>query len=149
MQIRNTVLALALATLFCGLAQAHEYKVGKILIVHPWSNPTQPGTTTGTAYMHVKNTGRKPVRLLSATTPAADRVEFHTMTMTDNIMRMRPATNGILIAAKGELKFGPGATHMMLIGLKKPLEERDFQGTRHERRPVTPPSRPSRTRPGP
>ena len=62
-----------------------------------------------------------PDRLLSGTTPAADRLEIHEMSVTDGIMRMRALPDGLAIAPGQTVKLAPGGYHIMLIGLTKPL----------------------------
>jgi copper(I)-binding protein len=61
--------------------------------------------------------------LLSASSPAADKVEIHTMTMDNGIMRMRPLPNGIIVPPGSTASLKPGANHIMLIGLKAPLAQ--------------------------
>lgn len=60
---------------------------------------------------------------MSAASPAADRVEIHTMTMDGGIMRMRQLPDGIAIPAGTTASLKPGGNHIMLIGLKAPLVE--------------------------
>jgi copper(I)-binding protein len=80
-----------------------------------------PGATVGAAYMQVSNTGRSPVVLMSATSSVAAKVEFHSMSMDGNIMRMREITGGIPISPGGTVNFVPGGMHIMLVGLKQQL----------------------------
>jgi copper(I)-binding protein len=61
--------------------------------------------------------------LVSASSPAVDKVEIHTMTMDGGVMKMRPLPDGIAIPAGGTAKLAPGGYHMMLLGLKAPLVE--------------------------
>jgi copper(I)-binding protein len=97
--------------------------VGAILVDHPWAPASLPGTTAGAAYMKITNMGPTPVVLLGATTPAAGHVEIHSMSMDGGVMRMRQVTEGVTVPAGGEVKFGAGGLHFMLIGLKHPLVE--------------------------
>ncbi len=123
---QRAAIALAAFGLTASLAFTHEYKSGRILVVHPYATPTMPGATAGTAYMKIINGGKRPIRLMSASTPMAASVEFHSMTMTNGIMRMRPVAAGILLPRHGEVRFAPGGFHMMLVGLKKPLAEEEM-----------------------
>jgi copper(I)-binding protein len=94
---------------------------GAIKVVTPFASATMPGANVGAAYMQVSNTGRSPVVLMSATSPVAAKVEFHTMTMDGNIMRMREITGGIPIPPGGTVNFVPGGMHIMLMGLTQQL----------------------------
>ena len=63
-------------------------------------------------------------RLLSATSEAADRVELHTMSMEDDVMRMRQV-EGYDIAAGETFVLEPGGPHLMLFGFDTSLEAGD------------------------
>jgi len=92
-----------------------------VSVNQPFASPTMPGATVGAAYMQVVNGGRNQVVLVSATSPVAAKVEFHSMSMEGNIMRMREITGGIPIPPGGSVNFVPGGMHIMLIGLKQRL----------------------------
>ena len=120
-------LALAMA-LALPLAHAHDVRAGDLRIDHPYATPTRPGLGTGAVYFRgIRNTGQEGDRLLSASTPAAARVEIHRMQMDGEVMRMR---------AVPALVLPPGATvalrhgtadghHLMLLDLKAPLKDGD------------------------
>jgi copper(I)-binding protein len=115
------VLLSLLSVVLSGAASAHSYRVGAILVDHPWAPASLPGTTAGAAFMKITNMGPTPVVLLGASTPAAGRVEIHSMSMDGGVMRMRPMAS-IPIPPNGTIVFGPSGLHMMLVGLAKPLE---------------------------
>jgi len=102
------------------MAAAHEYTLGSLKIVHPWTRATPAGATTAVGYLKITNTGSTPMRLTGATTAAAQRVEIHVMSMTGGVMSMRPV-QGVDIAAGATVKLELGGIHLMLIGLRKPL----------------------------
>jgi periplasmic copper chaperone A len=115
---------LALAVLV-GIALAHGAKVGDIAIEHPFAAPSLAGTANGAAYFAtLENTGSAGDRLLRATTPAASRVELHTMAVdAQGVMRMREV-DGVALAPHTKIEMRPGSgMHLMLIGLKEPLKE--------------------------
>lgn len=115
---------LALSVTFGGAAQAHEYSEGTVTIEHPRAAPSPAGAKTGAAYMKITNNGKDPIEIKSLSTPNADSVEVHTMSMTGDVMRMRPVALPITIAPGESLKISKDK-HLMLIGLKKPLVEED------------------------
>ena len=94
---------------------------GAIKVVTPFASATLPGANVGAAYMQVSNTGRSAVVLISAASPVAAKVEFHSMSMDGSIMRMREITGGIPIPPGGSANFVPGGMHIMLVGLKQQL----------------------------
>lgn len=116
--------AAALAFLFvASVAGAHEYKLGALEILHPWTRATPGAATVAGAFLGVKNEGAEDDRLIAASAEAAGRVSIHETASTDGIMTMRPLRDGALIPAHGELSLKPGAIHLMLEELRRPLKE--------------------------
>ncbi len=112
----------ALSLVATAQAHAHDYKLGDLRIGHPWAKPSLKGVANGAAYMTITNTGAADDKLLAAQSDAADAVELHSMTMTDGVMRMRKIEGGIALPSGGTVALEPGGLHVMLIGLKHPLE---------------------------
>lgn len=112
---------LALAASLATPLSAHQYKAGSLSIAHPWSRQTAPGQSVGGAFMTIANAGAQPDQLLGGSTPAAERIEIHSMSMDGGVMRMRPLPDGLPVPAHGALTLQPGGFHIMLIGLKQPL----------------------------
>jgi copper(I)-binding protein len=123
-RLANAALAGALCAVAIAAA-AHGAKVGDIAIGHPFATPSIAGMTNGAAYLaSIENKGAVADRLVRASTPAAARVEIHTMSVdAQGVMRMREV-DGIALAPKAKVQMKPGAgMHLMLIGLKEPLKE--------------------------
>ena len=91
----------------------------EISIQDPWARATAAGQSGTAAYFTISNAGGTD-RLLSVSTPAAD-ASLHSTTMSDGVMRMRPV-DGVEVPANGSVEFKPGGMHVMLMGLKQPLE---------------------------
>lgn len=115
-------IALALIAALAAPASAQIARKGSITAADPWSRATSPRANIGAGYVTVRNTSTQPDRLVSATSPRAAKVEIHTMSLDDGIMRMRPLPNGLEVPAGGEASLAPGGNHIMLIGLKSPLK---------------------------
>jgi copper(I)-binding protein len=119
-----TLLVLAgLPLLAAVAAQARDFTAGDVVIREPWSRATPRGATTAAGYLSIENRGSAPDRLISGTSPAAERFEVHEMTMTDGIMRMRPVQGGVALAPGATVQLQPGGYHIMLIGLKEQVKE--------------------------
>lgn len=116
---------LVLAAAFGGVAVAHEVKDEAVTIEHPHAAPTPRGAKTGAASMEIVNNGKEPLVIKALSSPAAETVEVHTMTMDGNVMRMRPVELPITIAPGETFKITKDR-HIMLVGLKKPLVEEDM-----------------------
>lgn len=114
-------IALALIAALAAPASAQITRKSSITAVDPWSRATSPRANIGAGYVTIRNTSAQPDRLVSATSPRAAKVEIHTMSLNDGIMRMRPLPNGLEVPAGGEASLAPGGNHVMLIGLKSPL----------------------------
>ena len=115
-------IALALIAALAAPASAQITRHGSITAADAWSRATSSRASIGAGYVTVRNTGAQADRLVSATSPRAAKVEIHTMSLDDGIMRMRPLPNGLEVPAGGEALLAPGGNHIMLIGLKSPLK---------------------------
>jgi len=110
-----------LASLFC---QAHAQPSAQNTIVaeHPWARATPGGAKTGAAYVTLTSNGGSGDRLLSGTTPVAGQVQFHRVSEESGVSHMREL-RAVEVASGAKLTFSPGGMHIMLVGLKQPLEE--------------------------
>ncbi|WP_447728270.1 copper chaperone PCu(A)C [Sphingomonas koreensis] len=115
------LMAGALALAVASPLAAQGFKHGNLTIVDPWTRQTAPGQANGGGFMTIANRARQADRLVGGSSPAAAKVEIHTMSMEGGIMRMRPLPNGLAVPARGRLELKPGSHHIMLIGLRKPL----------------------------
>jgi len=127
--LRGAIAGLALIAAMPA-AIAHEFKVGDIEIVHPWSRPTPPGDKVGAGYLVIANAGDSDDPLVSATFEGAGRTEIHQMSVDNGVMKMRPVEGGIEIPAGGTVELKPGAFHIMFKELKRlPKQGEKFKGT--------------------
>lgn len=111
---RPLIAALALAAVAAPAAHAAE----QVAVRQPWSRPAQAGMN-GVGFLTIANTGKTPVVLKSATSPAAGKVEIHLSAMANGVMTMRRQDNGVVVPAGGQLSLAPGGYHLMLMGLKQ------------------------------
>ncbi len=119
--LKSAFLALALMGAATG-AQAQDDKAGNITIDQPWSRATPGGAAVGAGYLVVKNTGEGADRLIGGTSPIAESVEVHSMTMEGDMMKMRKL-EALEIPAGGSVALKPGGNHIMFLGLKQPIEQ--------------------------
>lgn len=80
--------------------------------------PTLPNTG---AFMVFVNSSDADIAAIRAESDVAEKVEMHTHIHKDGLMQMREVEK-IDIPANGQTALAPGGFHIMLIGLKKPLE---------------------------
>ena len=122
--VEKFTVTLVILTTFLTSAWAHEYTVKNVRIVHPFAIPTVPAQANGAVYFSLENSGKDTARLVRASSPVAQRVELHQMSMDGNVMRMRAVT-GIAVKGGETTKLDPNGYHLMLVSLKKPLKEGD------------------------
>lgn len=78
---------------------------------------------TGAAFMVIENAGPQDCTLTGARTAAADKVELHTHEEVDGVMTMTEVEGGFPVPAGGSHALERGADHVMLMGLKAPLQQ--------------------------
>jgi len=93
---------------------------GTIRVKQAWSRATVAAVPTGAAYFVVRNTGQEPDRLLSASTPVAEKTELHAHIHEGDVVKMRKL-DAIDIAPGATTKLEPSGLHVMLMKLKQPL----------------------------
>ncbi len=109
----NSHFAAALLVAALSLPAAAQVKIDGA-----WARPTVPGQQGGGGFMTLQSAAAD--RLVGGTTPVADRLELHTMTMEGDVMQMRQIDR-IELPAGRRVELKPGGLHVMFIGLKQPL----------------------------
>lgn len=102
-------------------ATAHEVRLGSLVVDHPWARATIGTARPGVAYVTIVNEGETADALVGVETPAAARVHIHETRKDGGMMRMVPLAR-LPVPAGGRVVLAPGGTHLMLMGLKRPLE---------------------------
>lgn len=117
--ISMKLLGFAAALLIAGTAAAQERGVE---VTDAWARATPGKAENGAAYLTIASPTAD--RLTGLSTPAATAAELHMMTMDESVaggvIRMRPLA-GVDLPAGRKIALKPGATHIMLVGLKAPL----------------------------
>jgi len=97
--------------------------VGDIEITDAFARATLPNAPVAGGYLTITNKGTEDDRLVSATSPAAGKVELHEMSMQNDVMKMAPLPDGVAIAAGETVSLSPGGVHIMFMQLAKPFVE--------------------------
>ena len=92
-----------------------------IVVREAWSRATPKGAQVASGYLTIENRSNSSDRLLSASTPAAGKVEIHEMLDAGGIMKMRPATEGLTIPPSGHLFLTPGGKSHDVSGIEVSL----------------------------
>lgn len=114
--------SVVIATFMGWSAHAHDYKVGNLVIEHPFIPATVKVAPVAAGYMTIKNTGSEDDKLLSISSTFSGKQEIHTMKMVEGVMRMRPLQDGVVIPGGGEAKLAKGGNHMMFIKLNEQMQ---------------------------
>ena len=119
--------ALTLASLVdLASVNAHEIKVGDIVIGHPWSRQSPMAADVSAGFLLISNEGKNDDRLVKATATISDNVQLHDMKMVDDVMKMVELAEGIPIPAGAQVELKPGSLHVMFLDLKTPVKEGEF-----------------------
>ncbi len=121
--LRAVVLCVAFATTTF-VATAHEYKVGSLTILHPWSRATPKGAPVAGGYLAIRNEGTTLDRLIAIESEAARTTQIHEMSMQDGVMKMRQLANGVEAPAGTTVEFKPGGNHVMFFDPSQPFVEK-------------------------
>ena len=92
----------------------------EVVVRSPEAFETAEGMKVGAALMGFHSDATD--KLVSASSPVAERVEIHTMTEEEGVMKMRKLEGGLELPAKQSVILQPHGYHLMLMGLKEPLK---------------------------
>ncbi len=99
--------------------------LAQVVATPGWVRLVPPVVADTAAYLTLENRGKAPVRLVGAETPMAKRVSLHRDYRETHqgqaVLGMRPLPY-VDIPPGGRVAFKPGAYHLMLEGLKRPLK---------------------------
>jgi len=94
----------------------------QVQIERPWARATAPGAQVAGGYLVIRNQGAAADRLVSASSPAAAKVEMHVSINDNGVMKMREV-QGYDVPAKGSFELKPGGAHLMFVDIKRPFKE--------------------------
>lgn len=113
--------ALALLATIALPASAHEYKLGPLIIDHPYAPETSGKTEAG--YLSITNTGSEPDQLI-AVRSAYPSTTLHATEVADGVARMG-ALDAIDIPPGATVTLAPKGMHVMFVGVDAPLKDGD------------------------
>ena len=98
----------------CGQTGDPDIRIGDA-----WARPTR-GEVPGAVYVAIDNKGSSDDRLTGVSTDRAAMAMVHQSDLADGVATMR-MVDEVRILAGGRIEMAPGGTHIMLEGLKAPL----------------------------
>ncbi len=103
---------------------SNETKVGALKIEYAQARSTVPAQKMSGGFMKIENDSNAADKLISASSSVSKSMELHTMSMDNNVMRMREVKS-IDLPAKSKVELKPGGLHLMFIDLNQQLKAGD------------------------
>jgi copper(I)-binding protein len=104
------------------LASCGQSGTPNVQIKDAWARETVAGQTSTAAYFTVDNVGNADDRLTGITIAAPASATLHATESSGGISRMREMSSGLAVPAGSTISLKPGATHVMIMGLNRPLK---------------------------
>ena len=123
--MKYSAAALLIALAACGQAgqpapAEQEAPAAAVQIENAWAAPTPGGVDVSAGYLTLVNDTVTEDALVSASSPRAERVEVHEMTMEGGVMQMR-AVARLVIPAEQSVELAPNGRHLMFYGVTQPF----------------------------
>ena len=100
---------------------ADHVELGDLHLSHAFTRATPPRAVSGGGFVSITNKGEQSDRLVSASSPAAEFVETHLMSMENGVMKMQSQPDGFVIEPGETLELKPGGKHLMFINVTEPF----------------------------
>jgi len=126
--MKKVIKSVLLASAFVAttvFASGNEVKVGNLKIENPQARATVPAQKMSGGFMKIENDSTAADKLISASSSVSKSMELHTMSIDNNVMRMREVKS-IDLPAKSKVELRPGGLHLMFIDLNKQLKAGDI-----------------------
>ena len=107
----------------CGDDTSASTQADSVAVSEQWVKAADSGMTA--AFGVIANDTDSDIRIVSGDTEASTTTELHEVVESGGTMTMREKKDGFVIPAKGSLTLKPGAEHIMLMGVKKPIRSGD------------------------
>ena len=126
--MRNLALEIAIAaalTVAAILSLAASARANDIMVTGAYARASASRSArAGAVYFKLANHGTRRDRIIGASADVAASAMIHESKIDNGVATMRPVES-IELAPGGEVSFEPSGSHVMLVGLKKPLKEGD------------------------
>jgi len=100
--------------------KAHDETV--MMVSHAWARALPPVVPNGAAYLQLHNMATENDELIGVSASIAKHSMLHESYFDDGKVAMRHIEKLVIEAGKS-VEFKPGGFHIMLMGLKKPLND--------------------------
>jgi copper(I)-binding protein len=101
---------------------AEQLVVNQVRFSNAWVKVPMPGMRMTAGFATIVNLTNSDLHLTEVRTSFSAVSELHDMVMVNNVMQMRHASDGWVIAPGSTLSLAPGGKHAMLMGVKPELK---------------------------
>lgn len=120
--MKLSIIAALAATALAAVAAAHDFRVGSLIIDHPFALETPATAKTAAGYLTITNTGADPDHLIGVESELP-RAEIHSTEVgADGVARMRPV-EALEIPPGAAVTLEPQGMHVMFMGLSAPFTD--------------------------
>jgi copper(I)-binding protein len=124
--MRNLALEIALAaalTVAAILSLAASAHANDIVVMGAYARASaSPAAKAGAVYFAILNHGAEPDRIVGVSADVASGAMIHENAVNNGVATMRPVES-LDIKPGTQVSLKPGGSHVMLMGLKKPLKQ--------------------------
>lgn len=106
----------------CLLLTASTFAHSEIMLHQPYARATPPAAVNSAVFGEIMNHSEIEQYIVAASSNAAQKTELHDVVKHGDMMKMRQVSE-LVIPAHSTLVLAPGSFHIMLLDLKKPLQE--------------------------
>jgi copper(I)-binding protein len=111
--MQRLIAALIIALGVCGPAHAASPSTGSVTVEHAWARATPKGAPNAAVYLTLVNNGSETDRLIGASSPVADNIQFHEERDEGGVSKML-ALQAIEVAPGTPVVLKPSGLHLML-----------------------------------
>jgi copper(I)-binding protein len=119
--MRYFIAALIITLGVCVLAHPASSEAGSVTVEHAWARATPKGAPNAAVYLTLVNNGSETDRLIGASSPVADNIQFHEERDENGVSKML-ALQAIDVAPGASVVLKPSGLHLMLR-IKQQLKE--------------------------
>jgi periplasmic copper chaperone A len=119
--MRHLMTALMIALSVCMPAQAASPTAGSITVGHVWARATPKGAPNAAVYLTLVNNGSETDRLIGASSPIANDIQFHEERDESGVSKMH-ALQAIDLPPGASVVLKPSGLHLM-VRIKQQLKE--------------------------
>ncbi|MBF96942.1 MAG: hypothetical protein CFH34_01557 [Alphaproteobacteria bacterium MarineAlpha9_Bin4] len=111
---------------FSFLANSHEYNKNEVIIDHPIIKVSSADSKIGAGYFKVINNSNEHLYLREIVASISTKIEIHEVIKQNDIYKMRPIKNDLLISPGESLVFKAKSYHAMFFNFNRILENNEM-----------------------